>query len=507
MRGHAIRDLAGGTEPSVEGRLTDRDHPTTVLEVEAGMAMTTASVRATGTIRFWNLAVPRERVGTEVLAGVTTFLVMAYIIFVNPGILGFSGVQGLEGRGLPFAAVATSTCLAAALSCIVMGLYTNRAFALAPGMGLNAVVAFQLVGTLDLAWPAAMGVVVIEGLIITVLVLTGVREAVFNAVPLALKRAIGVGIGWFILFIGLYQAGFVRQGPPGVPLTLGELTGVPVLVAVLGLLFTLCLVARGVKTALLLGILAATALATALNYATGLRAFTTPGVAVLPASPVSAPDFSLIGQFDVLGIFRKLAPVTAILVIVSLMLSDFFDTVGTLIAVGQEAGYIDAQGRFERVDRPLLADSLAAVIGGAFSASSVTTYIESAAGVGVGGRTGLVSVVVGLLFLLALPFSPIVGMVPKEATAPALIIVGYLMMQVMGEGIDWADVEVGLPALLTMAVMPLTYSITNGIGAGFIFYVFLRLVRGRPVHPLMAVFAAVFVIYFLDPVIRTHLGT
>jgi AGZA family xanthine/uracil permease-like MFS transporter len=465
-----------------------------------------ASPQPSTTLRLWNLEVPRDRVGVEVLAGLTTFLVMAYIIFVNPSILGFAGVKGLEGKGLPFTAVLTSTCLVAGIMTILMGLYTNKAFAIAPGMGLNAVVAFQLVATLGLSWPAAMGVILVEGLIITALVITGFRQAVFDAVPLELKRAIGVGIGWFILFIGLFEAGFIKPGPAGVPVTLGDLVGVPVFVATFGLALTAFLFVRHVRAALLIGILVSTIVATALNYTTGLKAFSMPGVATLPASIVGAPDFSLIGQVDPIGLFVKLGVISAVLIILSIMLSDFFDTVGTLLGVGEQASYVDDRGKFDKVDQPLLVDSLAAVAGGLASSSSATTYIESAAGVGAGGRTGLVSVVVGVLFLVALPFSPIIGMVPKEATAPALILVGYLMMSTLGKGIDFSDVEVGLPAVLTMAAMPLTYSITNGIGVGFITYVFLRLARGRSVNPLMAVVTAAFVIYFLEAYLHAQFG-
>ncbi len=458
-----------------------------------------------GEIRFWNLAVRREQVGTEVLAGVTTFLVMAYIIFVNPVILGFVGFPDLQGKGLPFTAVMTSTCLVAGLMTILMGLYTNKAFAIAPGMGLNAVVAFQLVNGLGLPWPTAMGVIVLEGLVITVLVLTGLRQAIFEAVPVELKRAIGVGIGWFILFIGLYSAGFIKQGPPGAPLQLGDLKGTPVLVAIVGLFLTVWLFVRGVRAALLIGILLSTALATLLNHLSGLTAFPTPGVATVPAQIVSPPDFSLLGRFD-FGVFGRLGLISAVLLIFSIMLSDFFDTMGTLIGVGERAGYVDERGNFDRVEQPLLIDSLGAVAGGVASCSSATTYIESAAGVSVGGRTGLTSLVTGLLFFVALPFSPIVGMVPKEATAPALIIVGYLMMTVLGQGIDFEKAETGLPALLTMAVMPLTYSITNGIGAGFILYTFIRLVKRQSVHPLMLGAALAFVVYFGETFLRAQFG-
>lgn len=456
-------------------------------------------------IRFWNLAVAREQVATDLLAGVTTFLVMSYIIFVNPSILGFVGVKGLEGKGLPFAAVMTSTCLVAAIMTIIMGLYTNKAYAIAPGMGLNAVVAFQLVATLGLTWPAAMGVIFISGVTITVLVISGFREAVFNAVPIELKRAIGVGIGWFILFIGLVDAGFVKPGQ-GTPLALGDLTGTPILVAVIGLLLTSYLFARGIRGAFLISIVVTTVIAIALNYASGLTAFTTPGVAVLPRSIVSAPDFSLIGKMDPVGVFTKIGVVSAVLVILSIMLTDFFDAVGTLLGVGEQAGYVSDTGEFHRVDQPLLVDALSAVVGGTFSASSATVYIESAAGVGVGGRTGLVGVVVGVLFLLALPFSPLVGVVPPQATAPVLIVVGYLMMSAIGQGIDFGDIEVGLPALLTMALMPLSYSITNGIGVGFVTYAFLRLARGKTVNPLMLVMTALFVIYFLQAFLHAQFG-
>jgi AGZA family xanthine/uracil permease-like MFS transporter len=464
-----------------------------------------AAPTAGGAIRFWNLNVPREQVATDVLAGVTTFLVMSYIIFVNPSILGFVGVKGLEGRGLPFAAVMTSTCLVAAIMTILMGLYTNKAYAIAPGMGLNAVVAYQLVATLGLTWPAAMGVIFISGVTITILVISGFREAVFNAVPIELKRAIGVGIGWFILFIGLVDAGFVKQGQ-GTPLALGDLTGTPILVAVFGLLLTAFLFARGIRGAFLISIVATTILAIGLNYASGLTAFTTPGVAVLPKTLVSAPDFSLIGKMDPVGVFLKLGVLSAVLVILSIMLTDFFDAVGTLLGVGEQAGYVNEKGEFDRVDRPLLIDALSAVVGGAFSSSSATVYVESAAGVGVGGRTGLVGVVVGILFLLALPFSPLVGVVPAQATAPVLIVVGYLMMSAVGQGIDFGDVEVGLPALLTMALMPLSYSITNGIGAGFVTYTFLRLARGKSVNPLMLVMTLLFVIYFLQAFLHARFG-
>jgi len=462
-----------------------------------------------GPLKVWNLVVPREKVGTELLAGATTFIVMSYIIFVNPLILGFAGIAPLAGRGLPFAAVMTSTCLVAGVTSVLMGLYTNRALALAPGMGLNAVVAFQLVAGLGLSWPSAMGVVVLEGVLVTALVVTGFREAVMEAIPLALKKAISVGIGLFILFIGLWQAGYVVQDPSGAtPVALGKLTGVPVLVATLGLVLTIWLTVRQVRGALVIGIGAATVAAILLNWWTGFTAFPTPGAAVPPAKLVAAPDFSLVGAFD-FGALGKLGVATAVTTVFSLMLADFFDTLGTLVGVGAQAGWLDKQGRFEQVRRPLLVDSVAAIAGGAVSASSCTTYIESQAGVQAGGRTGLTAVVTGLLFLVAMPFAPLVGVVPKEATAGALIAVGVMMCGVLVNregGVDLTQPEEAWPVVTTFVVMPLTYSITNGIGAGFLVYTLVRLVRRKRDSLLMYAASAAFLVYFLRGALTAWLG-
>jgi AGZA family xanthine/uracil permease-like MFS transporter len=436
-------------------------------------------------------------VGTEVLAGLTTFMVMAYIIFVNPAILSFAGVPALQGQGVPFAPTLAATCLVAAIATAAMGLVTNYPLAVASGMGLNAVVAFQLIAAQKLPWPAAMGVIFLEGVVITLLVLVGVREAVLNAIPLALKRAISVGIGLFILFIGLVNGGLVRPGQ-GVPVTLGALTSPKVAVAATGLLLTLLLLARGVRAALLLGILLSTVLAIVVNALYGGGVWTTPGVAVVPASLVAWPDFSTLGAGVNLEAFARLGVLGAGLAIFSIMLSDFFDTVGTVVGIGAEARWLDREGRLPRMNRVLLVDSLAAALGGAASASSATTYIESAAGVAAGGRTGLTSIVVALCFALALFVAPLAGVVPPEATAPALIVVGYLMCALVRE-IPFADLEEGFPALLTMTLMPFSYSITNGIGAGFVSYVVVKLVRGRgrDVHPLMYATALAFVLYFV----------
>jgi AGZA family xanthine/uracil permease-like MFS transporter len=462
------------------------------------------SLQAPFTGGHWTAGAGRPDVLTEIRAGATTFMVMAYIIFVNPAILGYAGVAGLEGRGLPFPATLTVTCLTAGVLSIAMGLVTGYPFAMAPGMGLNAVVAFELVAGRGLTWPQAMTVVFLEGVAITLLVLTRFRQAVMDAVPLALKRAISVGIGLFIAFIGFFTAGFVVKPAAGpLPVGLGPLRGLPALVFVIGFVLTAALLARRTRGALLIGILGTTALAVILN---GLLAdwqgFPTPGAAQLPAALVQAPDFSTFGRLD-FGLFARLGVVAAVLAIFSIMLADFFDTMGTIIGVGGRGGFLDAQGRLPRADRVLLVDSLGAAFGGLANASSNTTYIESAAGVADGARTGLASVVVGGLFLLAMFFAPLAAVIPPQATAPALILVGFFMMAIARD-IAWDDYEEAVPAFVTMMVMPFTWSITNGIGAGLVSYAVIKVLagKGRTLHPMLYVAAAAFVVYFALPLIE-----
>ena len=440
----------------------------------------------------------RERgttVRTEVIAGLTTFMTMAYILFVNPAILG--------NAGLEFPAVLTVTALVAGVMTIAMGVFANYPFAIASGLGLNAVVAFQLVAAQGLSAPEAMGVVVAEGILITILVLTGFREAVLNAIPLALKKAIGAGIGLFITIIGFANSGIVVAGVEGGPvLQRGTIDSGNVVVFVLGLLITAVLVARRVRGALLFGIIATTVLAIIANAIAGGELWSN-GIATVPSNVVAAPDFSLVGAFS-FGFFAKIGALAALLAIFTLMLADFFDTMGTAIALGGEAGFLDERERLPGMNRVLLVDSLAAVAGGAASASSATTYIESASGISEGGRTGLASVVTGVLFLLALFFSPLAGIIPPEATAPALILVGFLMMSVVRE-LPWDDYSVAIPAFLTMVVMPFTYSITDGIGWGFVSYTVIKLATGRlrDVHWMMMVSSLAFVVYFaIDPIRR-----
>ncbi|RIK46149.1 MAG: NCS2 family permease [Chloroflexi bacterium] len=452
---------------------------------------------------------------TELLAGLTTFFVMSYIIFLNPLILATPGAEGSGIAGLEISATTTVTCLVAGVMSIIMGLYANKAYALAPGLGLNAVVAFSLVGQEGLTYPQAMGVVVAEGIVITVLVLAGVRKYVMDIVPLELKKGISVGIGLFILFIGLVNGGLVRQGT-GTPVEIGTLRGAPVLVTAVGLLITLALLARGFRAAILLGIVATTVFAIVLEEALQTGQFPD-GQAQVPSSLVSTPDFSLVGAFS-FGFVGELGIWVAILTVFAFMMSDFFDTMGTMVGVGSQAGYLNERGELIDAQRPLLVDSLAAMAGGVVSSSSATTYIESSAGVAQGGRTGLVAIACGVLFLLAMPMAPLVEVVPTHATAPALIVVGWMMMSVLSEredvtgdgrrvrtrGIDFTDIEIGLPVLATMMLMPLTYSITNGIGAGFVVWMALKLFRGkaRQVNPALWVISLAFLVYFL----RSFLG-
>ena len=471
----------------------------------------------------------------DTVAGMTTFIVMSYIIFVNPAILGFAGVEGLQDQGLPFNAVLTSTCLVAGVMTIIMGLYTNMAYAIAPGLGLNAVVAFTLVAQAGLSFPEAMGLVVVEGLAVLVLVLVGLREAIMNAIPLELKKAIAIGIGLFIAFIGLTNSGLVVRGT-GTPVDLAPFTTWPVIITVVGIVITIGLRALGVPGDLFVGILLTTVFATIVNYAADVYPESS-GYARWPDDIFESPDFSLVGEFN-FDAFTTLPFIAALAFAFSLFLADFFDTMGTLVGVGRQAGYVDAQGEMPEIRKPLLVDSLAAAAGGAVSASSATTYIESSSGVAVGGRTGWVSVVTGALFFPFMFIAPLIGMVPPQATAPALLIVAWLMISVLTEveeeadagetgragseeattsqltrttrrrrklaGIDFHDLALGLSAAIVIMFMPFSFSITDGIAAGFIVYVFIRVFQGawNTVHPLMWGAAIAFAIYFAIPILQ-----
>ena len=469
------------------------------------MAKSVAARRG-GLDGYFGITERGSTVGTEVVAGLTTFMTMAYILFLNPLIL---SVPDRNGTVLPPAAVLTVTALAAGLTTIAMGAYARYPFAIAAGLGLNGIVAQTLVASYGLTWPEAMGVIVLEGLIILVLVLTKFRQAVMDAVPLPLKHAIPVGIGLFITIIGFVDAGFTTRSEFGPPLLLGtggELQGWPIGVFVVGLLLTIYLYTRGVRAALLIGILASTVLAVIVNEAfLNGEGFGTAANFGSIADVPSGDNFSLIGDFS-FGFFAEMGIIAAALAVFSIMLSDFFDTMGTAIGLGREANLLDAEGRLPDVDRVLVVDSAAAAVGGAFSASSNTTYIESASGIAAGGRTGLTAVVTGGLFLLSILFSPLAEIVPLQAAAPALVLVGFLMMISVRE-IPWDDIEVAIPAFLTIVVMPFTYSITNGVGAGFVSYVFIKLTRGKAaeVRPMMWVAAVAFLVYFGIYYVRLYL--
>lgn len=459
---------------------------------------------------------------TEIIAGLTTFLTMAYIIFVNPGILSAAGV--------PFEGAATATALGAALMCIAMGLISNRPLALASGMGLNAVVTFSVIGfaQANVPWQVGMSVIFVEGILIFILVLTGLREAVMNAIPLDLKRAIGVGIGLFITLLGLIEGGIIVPNAATV-VSLGDFTNPYVWVTLIGLFAILAFMALGVKGDILWGILVATGAALLL------------GVTTLPTGIVANPDFSTFGapfqQVEGgLAVMQIFTP-ALLFAVFAIMLSDFFDTMGTVISVGEQAGFTDAEGNVPGVRNILLVDSAAAATGGLFGASSITTYIESAAGVAEGGRTGLTAAFAGVLFAIAAFFSPVVKMVgggypvenaarygsftgsgftvPEGAaftsfpiTAGALIIVGFLMMRTVAE-IPWNDLEEAFPAFLTIVGIPLTYNISWGIGLGFISWVVIKLFhnKAKDIHPLMWVSSIAFLLAFLQaPILKLIAG-
>ncbi|NUU25135.1 MAG: NCS2 family permease [Streptomycetaceae bacterium] len=442
----------------------------------------------------------------EVRGGIATFFTMAYIIVLNPIIL--SGATDKFGHQLSHAQLVTATCLVAAVMTAIMGVVGNIPVAIAAGLGLNGVVAFQIAP--EMAWPEAMGLVVWSGLAIVVLVVTGLRELIMDAIPMALKQAIGVGIGLFIAFLGLVDSGFLTRTPDragsSVPVTLGpdgHLKGWPTLVFCVGVLLTFILLIHRVKGAILISIAGMTVLAMTLNAAADVPdaqwGLIRPD---LPSGVVTTPDFGLVGDVDLLGGFAEAGVLTAVIFVFTLMLSDFFDAMGTIIGVSNEAGLLDEKGKLPGIGRVLLVDGFAAVAGGAASCSSNTCYVESTAGVGEGARTGFANVVTGAVFLGALFLTPLATVVPYQAATPALVAVGFLLMTQVRD-IDWNDWEIAVPAFLTIVLMPFTYSITNGIGAGFLAFVTIKAAGGkaREVPWLLWVVAAFFLVYFgLDPV-------
>src|SRR3954454_21311440 len=417
----------------------------------------------------------------ELLGGVSTFLTMSYILFVNPAIL--------SAAGLPFSAVAVATALAAGVTTLAMGVFSNYPFALASGLGLNAVVAFDVILGRKLAWQTGMAVVVIEGLVAVVLVAVGAREAVMRAIPNSLKLSIGVGIGLFITLVGLREGGIVVNNP-ATGIGLADLSGGAPLIALFGIFVAGALAVRNVRGALLIGIAASTIAGLIFGVMDGPS-----GVAHAPHSS----DFSTIG--DALSHIDDALTVALIPVIFSLFMTDFFDTLGTAAGLGEAAGLVDERGELPGIGRVLMVDSAAAALGGVAGVSSVTTYVESGAGVGEGARTGLSSVVTAAFFALAIFFVPIMGLVGQDvqvakdtfihpAIAPAMVIVGYLMMRLV-QAIDWSDAEVAFPAFLLIAGIPLTFSIAAGIGFGVIAHVIVKVVKGKAGEVSLLMFALV----------------
>jgi AGZA family xanthine/uracil permease-like MFS transporter len=430
--------------------------------------------------RIFGLTAQGTTIRTEVLAGVTTFMTMAYIVVVNPAILGQAG--------MPVAAVAAATCLAAGLGSILMGLIANYPIALAPGMGLNAYFTFTVVKGMGVPWETALGCVFLSGVIFLILTVAGIRQLIVGAIPRPLFSAVAAGVGLFIAFIGLKEAGII-VADPATTVALGDLTTPTAMVALLGLIAIAALQAWRVKGAILIGVL----LAAAAGWALGLGQFT-PGGYSLEALAATAFKMDVAGAFDLKGgLGLALVEITFVFLFV-----DLFDNVGTLVAVTKKAGLVAPDGSIPRLNRILLADSAATMVGAAAGTSTVVSYIESAAGVTAGGRTGLTAVVVGLLFLATLFFAPLVQAIPAAATAPALILVGAMMIGSLAE-IDWADPTVAIPAFLTLITIPLTFSIANGLAFGITSYALLKLLKGqiRRSDWLLLVLAALFIVRFI----------
>lgn len=451
--------------------------------------------------RYFEISKRGSTVGREVRGGLVTFVAMAYIVILNPIILS-SGVD-VNGDSLPFQALSAVTALTAGVMTILFGLVSRLPFAFAAGLGINAFLAFSVVG--QVTWPEAMAIVVINGLLIVLLAVTGLRRMIFDAVPVELKIAITVGIGLFIAFIGFVNAGFVTAtgaASPPVGLGVGGSVGtVPTLMFVFTLVVTGVLVARKIKGGLLIGLVSGTVVSVIVEAIWHLgSAVDNPGgwgltVPTLEGSPLSVPDLSLLGavSFD----FGRVGVVTLIMLVFTLLFTNFFDAMGTFTGLSREAELADQRGNFPRLKSALVVEGLGAVAGGLTSSSSNTVFIESGAGIGEGARTGLANVVTGAVFLLAMFFTPLTQIVPTEVAAAALVVVGAMMMSQI-QHIDFSDFSVLLPVFLTVSVMPLTYSIANGIGAGFVSWVVIHALSGgaRKVHWLLWAVAAGFVIFF-----------
>jgi len=466
--------------------------------------------------RYFEISKRGSTIGREVRGGLVTFVTMAYIVILNPIIL--SGKPDIAGNALDFGQVGAVTALTAGVMTILFGIVSRLPFAFAAGLGINAFLAFSVVG--QVTWPEAMAIVVINGALIVLLAATGLRRMIFDAVPMELKLAITVGIGLFIAFIGFVNAGFVTASasPPVGLGVAGSIATVPTLIFVVTLLITGILVARKVRGGLLIGLVTGTVLAVVVEaiWHVGPKTFDEAGdvvnpggwgltVPALEGNPFSLPDLSLIGavSFD----FGKVGLISIVMLVFTLLFTNFFDAMGTMTGLSREAGLDDEKGNFPRIKSALVIEGVGAVAGGLTSSSSNTVFIESGSGIGEGARTGFANLVTGLLFLLAMFFTPLTQIVPTEVAAAALVVVGAMMMTQI-TGIDLKDFGVALPVFLTVAVMPMTYSIANGIGAGFVSWVLVRALSGksRETHWLLWVVAAGFVLYFARGPIEGLLG-
>ena len=424
--------------------------------------------------RWFDLDAKGTTVATEVRSGVVTFLTMSYILFVNP--------QILSQAGLPAEDVAVATALASAAATLVMGLVANYPFALAPGMGLNAYFTFGVVGAMGVSWPAALAAVLVEGIVFLLLAVTGVRAALLRAIPTSIKVATMSGIGLFLAIIGFQGAGLVVDHPQTL-VTLGAVSSPVVLLSLAGLVVMAALLVAGVRGAILIGILGVT------------LACWVSGISEAPEKLVDVPGLP---EETFLALdFSDLLTGKLLLVVLAFLFVDIFDTAGTLIGVGRLAGFVDEDGELPRANRAFTADAAGTIVGAALGTSTVTSYVESATGVEEGGRTGLTAVTVAVLFLLSLFLTPLLIAVPAVATAPALILVGALMMRGARE-LDWSKVDEAVPAFLTLATMPFTYSIANGISLGIVSHVAIKVLRGRfrEVHPLMYVLSALLIAFY-----------
>ena len=433
---------------------------------------------------FFKLSERGSNSATEVRAGLTTFLAMAYIIVVNPSIL--------SAAGIPAAAAVTATCIGAGIMTIAMGVFSNRPLACASGMGINSIVAYTLCGSMGLGWQTAMAVILIEGIAILVLVLCGLREAIMDAIPVSLRHGISIGLGLFIAMIGLKDAGIIVANESTM-VAIGDVTAPSFIVGIISIALSVILYSMNIKGSLLWGIIIAAIVGIPL------------GVTPIPSGIVAPLDFTTFGApfqesgvSGVMGLVEVFSTPALLLFAFSLMMSDFFDTMGTAMAVAKQGNFLTKDGKVEDIRPILIVDSVAAAVGGILGASSITTFVESASGAADGGRSGLTSVVAGILFILAAFFSPIISCVPSAATCGALVFVGFLMMSDVVD-IDWSDILEGFPTFMIIAGIPFTYSISNGIGLGFITYVIVAIVRGKikEIRPLMWVAAIAFLLYFL----------